>query len=191
MLCPLIQVSRALGMLCHVRNMAWPVRPFHGCQGLPQSKLTHYPSTIVPYKRRLFMAFSSFFARSRRCGRSRPTARRCDQSATFWPNSVLIMTLLTVDPGAGPGSPIPILTTLPLHRDAPGIADLDPHRTRTGPSTFFETIPSAPSRQACAKTNGGSCRPSRRLFVGLAVGLLGHGGRMTLGPGPPTRAGAA
>src|SRR5262249_38212700 len=36
-------------------------------------------------------------ARSHRYGRSRPTARRCDQSATFWPNSVLTMTLLTVD----------------------------------------------------------------------------------------------
>src|SRR6266436_8072494 len=173
MLCPLIQVSRALGMLCHVRNMAWPVRPFHGCQGLPQSKLTHYPSTIVPYKRRLFMAFSSFFARSRRCGRSRPTARRCDQSATFWPNSVLIMTLLTVDPGAGPGSAIPILTTLPLHRDARGIADLDPHRTRTEPSTFFERSLRRQAGKRARKQTAAAAGPAGGFLLGLLLGCLG------------------
>ena len=31
-----------------------------------------------------------------------------------------------------PGSPIPLLAPLPLHRDAGGIADLDPDRTSTG-----------------------------------------------------------
>src|SRR5215470_12510028 len=56
---------------------------------------------------------------------------------------------------------MPILAALALHRDTGGIADLDPHRARTDryvPSTFFETIPSAPRRQAWAKTIGAVLR---------------------------------
>jgi hypothetical protein len=61
--------------------------------------------------------------------------------------------------GPSASSSIPNLAALPLHSDAGGSADLDPDQTRTGSigaSTFFDTMPSAPSRQACAKTIGPS-----------------------------------
>ncbi len=46
--------------------------------------------------------------------------------------SVVIQTLRPKESAPASKSSVPIVATLPLHRDAGGIADLDPDRARTG-----------------------------------------------------------
>ena len=77
-----------------------------------------------------------------------PRAGKWPQLEYSW--SVVIQTLRPKESAPASKSSVPIVATLPLHRNAGGIPDLDPDRARTRPigAVDLETMPSAPSRQA-------------------------------------------
>jgi hypothetical protein len=88
-----------------------------------------------------------------------PASRRLDITSRQCQTLPARATFLAHVPGCRPESPMPNLAPLPLHRDAGGIADLDPDAAGAGsirPRRSPSKMPSAPSRQACANTVGPS-----------------------------------
>jgi hypothetical protein len=76
-----------------------------------------------------------------------------------------------------PRSPIPLLTALPLDRDAGGIPDLDPHRTRPGPigavdllgNDPLSTKPASMREHRRAIFSNGSVRPMASLGLSMSA----------------------